>query len=271
MHPLIFRAALRLSRRTRFQARLDDWVESAQYLMGIGAGTSTASSGEQVLVRVLKERAAQIPLCIFDVGANKGDFVRMLETALQVPFRVFAFEPGAHTFTLLQAAVREFDNVTLENAGLGQAPGTATLYSDHAGSGLASLSKRRLDHFGIDMAQTESVRLDSVDAYCARCGIERIDLLKLDVEGHELDVLQGAVRMFQERRIRMVTFEFGGCNIDTRTFLQDFWYFFSANGMRQMFRLTPAGALVPLPRYRERDEQFRTTNFMVLMDGASLA
>lgn len=63
----------------------------------------------------------------------------------------------------------------------------------------------------------------TVDDYCRESHVEHIHLLKIDVEGHELDVLHGATEMFQRKAIDVVTFEFGGCNIDTHTFFQNFF------------------------------------------------
>jgi len=60
-------------------------------------------------------------------------------------------------------------------------------------------------------------------------------------------------------RVGVVQFEFGGCNIDTRTFLQDFWYLLTGAGYR-LHRLGPNG-LTPVDRYRETDEVFVTTNY----------
>ena len=97
--------------------------------------------------------------------------------------------------------------------------------------------------------------------YCTGQGIDHIDWLKIDVEGHELDVLNGGTKMFSGSAIGMVTFEFGGCNIDTRTFLQDFFCFFRDHQMR-IARITPAGYLHELHSYQEAYEQFRTTNFV---------
>ena len=52
-----------------------------------------------------------------------------------------------------------------------------------------------------------------------------IDYVKIDVEGHELDVLEGFGELIN--KIKLIQFEFGGCNIiDTELFFQDFWYFF---------------------------------------------
>ncbi len=61
----------------------------------------------------------------------------------------------------------------------------------------------------------------------------------------------------------MATFEFGGCNIDTRTYFQDFYYFFEDVGMR-VLRITPSGFLTPIDSYKEVYEQFTTTNFVAL-------
>ena len=57
------------------------------------------------------------------------------------------------------------------------------LYYDQRGSGLASLSKRRLERFGIEFEGMEQIRMETLDSYCARGAIERIHLLKADVEG----------------------------------------------------------------------------------------
>ena len=73
--------------------------------------------------------------------------------------------------------------------------------------------------------------------------------------------------MLAERRINTISIEFGGCNIDSRTFFQDFWYFLHERGMWRIFRIAPAGYLVALPAYREAYEQFRTTNFVAFQDG----
>ena len=52
---------------------------------------------------------------------------------------------------------------------------------------------------------------------------QEIDIMKLDVEGHELDVLEGSRKTINS--IKLIQFEFGGCNIDSKTFFQDFYYF----------------------------------------------
>jgi FkbM family methyltransferase len=236
--------------------------------MGIGAGTSAGVSGEQVLVEQLTQRVkAGTALTIFDVGANRGQFLSMLRAGLGgVQFCVHAFEPGQAAFEALSLAAGGLPEVTLNNLGLSSQAGEADLYADHPGSTLASLSKRSMDHLGIAYEHVEKIHLETLDAYCARQGVGQIDLLKLDVEGHELDVLQGGQEMFAGRRVGLVSFEFGGANLDARTCLRDFFNFFHQAGLRSIHRITPSGLLVPLGAYRESYEQYRTTNYLVCMD-----
>jgi len=107
------------------------------------------------------------------------------------------------------------------------------------------------------------VEINTIDNYCSENAINHIHLLKIDIEGHELDALAGAKRMFATKSIDIVTFEFGGCNIDTRTFFRIFWYFFSEVNLK-IFRITPSGYLYPIESYKEIYEQFRTTNFITI-------
>jgi FkbM family methyltransferase len=244
------------------QAALAYGDRFAQFLMGIGAGSEVADSGEAAVFRLLRRRPA--PLTVFDVGANQGQFLTAaLEALADTDHRIHSFEPGKGTFALLAARHGHTPRVMLHNLAVGRSAGTATLWYDEEGSGIASLTRRDLDHLGIPFGRSEPVPVTTIDDHCHRHGVDRIDLLKLDIEGHELDALEGARGMFDRAAIGMVLFEFGGCNIDTRTYFRDFWHFFSGRGMR-LQRVTPGGLLVPIDAYREVLEQFRTTNFVAL-------
>jgi len=245
------------------QDLLEKNVLASQYLLGIGSGAWTASSGEQAIFAVLKQRAKP-PYRIFDVGANTGQFLR-LAVANVAPheLEIHCFEPGQEAFKGLVAASSADARLKLNNIGMGRERSEAVLHYDRPGSGLASLTRRKLDHFGIDFSQAEKVRVDTIDNYCAENAIGRIHLLKLDIEGHELDALAGASRMLAAKAIDLVSFEFGGCNIDTRTFFRDFWYLLAERDF-SIFRVTPSGYLRPVESYTEVHEQFRTTNFVAV-------
>ena len=242
---------------------LESAVLVAQYLQGIGSGGNVYSSGEHVIFKTMKDKVGpNRSLCVFDVGANKGQFLSLACSCLDGrQFTIHSFEPGRNTYKQLCEKAGKYTNATLNNFGLGREHGEFELFYDCLGSGLASLTKRDLAHFGMVMDLSEKVKISTIDSYCIDSRIEHIDLLKIDVEGHELDVLNGATQMFRKSAIEMVTFEFGGCNIDTRTFLRDFFHFFHEYQMR-IFRIAPSGHLRELQSYKEVFEQFGTTNFL---------
>jgi hypothetical protein len=93
-----------------------------------------------------------------------------------------------------------------------------------------------------------------LDDFCAEESIARIDLLKIDAEGHELAVLDGMGSL----RPAKIQFEFGVSG--SRIFLRDF---FDALTNYTIYRILPKG-LVRV-EYSERMEQFNTTNFLAVL------
>jgi FkbM family methyltransferase len=244
------------------QRFLERIVRKAHLYMGIGSGENVYESGEAGVLHKLKKLKPS-PYCIFDVGSNQGQYMDLvLSTLVGEDFHIHCFEPSSSVFGTLSDRAKDNPGVTLNNIGLGREKGEFDLFFETKESG-GSLSHRQLDSFGISFSNSETVKIDTVDNYCAGHGVDYIHLLKIDIEGHEMDLLWGAKNMIEKKAIGMVTFEFGGCNIDTRTYYKDFFYFFRKNGMH-VYRITPTGYLHPLPEYREIDEQFRTTNFVAI-------
>jgi FkbM family methyltransferase len=250
------------------QDLLEEIVQTAHILQGVGSGSNRScevrSSGEITIFDALKQNLKP-PYCIFDVGANVGQFLQLtLENISTDNYSIHCFEPGHETFMRLDQSFRDNTKIVLNNVGVGKEKSEALLYYDAAGSGCASLTKRKLDHLGINFDMSEAVQITTIDNYCSENGIERIHLLKMDIEGHELDALFGARNMFESKAVNIVTFEFGGCNVDTKTFFQDFWYFFSEVGMN-LFRITPTGYMYPVESYSEIHEKFGVSNFMAVL------
>jgi FkbM family methyltransferase len=232
---------------------------------GFGAGASSKSSGESGVFKVLPTGAP----VLFDVGGHVGDYTSAFLEA-HPGGRAYVFEPSASHFKRLGEQLGGRPNVTLTACALGRARAELPLYKDSNISGLASLTQRRLGHIGIAMDRIEQVQVKTLDDVCDELGVTHIDLLKIDVEGHEIDVLSGAVRMFAAKRIDCVQFEFGGCNLDTKTSLQDFYYFFEPFGF-DISVIQPSGRIQPLGKYDEFFEHYRTTNFLAQPEPAALA
>jgi FkbM family methyltransferase len=233
-------------------------LEKAEASMGrlLGKGWGAFVPSREVALIVGKVGNPQI---VVDVGGNVGDWTgAMLASA--APHRILVVEPSQTNIDKLRARFGEHANVTIVPHALSDRDAQATLFSDAAGSGMASLHQRQLEHRGISHAACEEVSLMSCDTFLAEFGIEEIDVLKLDIEGHELEVLRQFAGDFLGK-IGAIQFEFGGCNIDSRTYFRDFWQLLSPQFT--FYRMSPLG-LFRIKSYRERDETFTTTNYLCI-------
>lgn len=205
-----------------------------------------------------------LPACrvVFDVGANVGDWTA---AALEVNpnLAVHAFEPSVATCRRLRARGLP-PNVVINERGLSSAPGTRTLFTFADGSGGNSLYRREglARKPGMEQqAGSETVTLDTLDRYLQAHAIPRVDFLKVDVEGHELDVFRGGAEAFARGAIRRVQFEYGGCNIDSRVLLLDLFHFFAE--LPYVFcKLHPDGPR-PVPAYTQDLESFQYQNWVL--------
>jgi FkbM family methyltransferase len=253
-------------RTRKFQWIWERLLRVALYGMNFGP-INIGINGEEALIEKLLPRLPQDAV-LFDVGANVGDYTLALLRHCGPGARIFAFEPAARTFALLRDSVAGAASVRLERVGCGEQAGEADLFADKQASALASVYPRRM--FGGDARErpAERIAIMRIDEYCRANGISRIHLLKLDVEGHELSVLKGCGDLLTQDRIDVIQFEFGGCNVDSRTFLKDFFDLLTSK--YRIFRIVADG-LVPLDTYRESYEIFDTSNFVAARDLALLS
>ncbi|MDP3996367.1 MAG: FkbM family methyltransferase [bacterium] len=223
------------------------------FLLGFG-NPDMRANGELRALSYVKSRlslSGSGKMVVFDVGANVGEYSRaVLDIFPEAD--LYLFEPQKELFAKLS---KEFTNVF--KLGLSDKAGVGPIYGNKDKKGLASLYNRNLEHFNLELAKQEDVELGTVSGFCAGRKISRIHLLKLDVEGHELRVLEGAKEMFGN--IDFIQFEFGGCNIDSKTFFQDFWRLLSKR--YKIYRIT-GGGLREINRYEERNEIFLTSNYL---------
>jgi FkbM family methyltransferase len=226
------------------------------WLMGKGYGSATIDNEVKAVLSLLPQK----PQLAIDVGGNVGDYSKALQ--LKMPnLEIHIFEPSSLNVAKLRATFKGDKLIHINPVGLSDFNGDAVLYSDLPGSGLGSLSNRRLDHFSIEMNTTENVPIICFEDYWKNTLASRtIDIVKLDVEGFELAALRGFGDAIIKTRV--VQFEFGGSNLDTRTNFQDFYYFFTALNFK-IYRITPIG-LNEIKKYTELDEIYLTTNFVAI-------
>jgi FkbM family methyltransferase len=220
------------------------------------ANADSRTNGELMVVgKVLGER----PALVFDVGANDGGYSSLLLDMLGGDIRVHSFEPSPAAYLELERRFDGDERVEVHNIGLSDEEGAAVLLTHSAGSALASLYRR--DHINLELHVTETVRLRRLDSFCAELGIERVDFLKVDAEGHDLAVLRGAGSLLDGKRIAAIQFEHGGTAPDARVFLRDFFDLLTPTYV--IHRVLPDG-LWPLGRYTEQDEVAVYANYVAL-------
>lgn len=249
-----------LSGKKAFQAFFEYLNRISLYGMNIGGDSYVENSGEKNALNYINKHFKTLnDLIIFDVGANVGHYSILVKKVFGEKVTIHAFEPSNKTFNKLKSNLDGLTKLEFHNFGLGNENTKTILYTNSDESGLASVYKRRLDHLNIDMNKSEDIEIKTLDAFCDENKIDHIHFLKLDVEGHELKVMDGAEEMISSGAIDFIQFEFGGCNIDSRTYFQDFYYLLKDK--YQIYRIVKDG-LYPINQYKEMYEAFITTNYL---------
>jgi FkbM family methyltransferase len=139
-----------------------------------------------------------------DVGANVGWFALQAAGIVGESGRVLAFEPGDRAYRQLAAAVADngLRQVTVFRAGLSDQPGRMDLYEPVRPG---NYTPTMVPNEGGAPVSVAVLRLDDV---LEEQGVGTVDLVKIDVEGHEFRVLSGAERALSNGRIRAVLCEF---------------------------------------------------------------
>ena len=121
---------------------------------------------------------------VFDVGANRGQTYARLRAVLPEA-TLHCFEPAPETFPRLASTMEGDDWAVTNQMGLGSKAGRVRFTSGR------NSNNQRIPEVGGKVADEVEVEILTGDDYCRQHGIERIDFLKVDVEGYDLDVLLG--------------------------------------------------------------------------------
>ena len=140
---------------------------------------------------------------ILDVGANVGIF-SLAALAVRADATAHAFEPTPDIARVLRdtAALNSLMNLHVHEVAVTRRSGIAHLNfcrgRDGANEGMNFVTTSP------KAGKTLPIRTVSLDDFCAEHEVERVDLLKLDIQGNEAEALAGAERMFQDGRVRTV-------------------------------------------------------------------
>jgi FkbM family methyltransferase len=154
---------------------------------------------------VALERLLKPGMTFVDAGSNKGDFALIAARVMGDRGRVFAFEPAPDNARWIRASIElnGYRSVSLHELALSDVEGRAQLFL-REWSGWHSLIRRRRP------VPQESVEVETrtLDSVLAETGDPHVDVMKIDVEGLELQVLRGAERTLADPRLFAVFVEF---------------------------------------------------------------
>ena len=215
-------------------------------------------NGERRVARIASESGVD---CVFDIGAHVGDYSAMI-AGIAPSCVIHAFEILPENFAVLERNLASNRNIRLNAFGLSDADGeleiavgdsrdTATafpLYTEHPGA--------------YSSARSVTCTVRKAADYVRSLSIDRIDLVKIDVEGMDLAVIRG----FEDElaRVRIIQFEYGLFNILSRDLLADFYSYLTSRGFR-VGKIFPR--IVSFASYDHTMENFLPSNYLAVRSG----
>lgn len=141
---------------------------------------------------------------VFDVGANVGQSAATFRE--QFPqCSIYCYEPVAANFQLLTQNTRHMSNVHCFQIAVGRSEGRGNM--SHSGGTMAQLQVSSAN--AASDTQANDVAIETIDGQCHSQGIKHIDYLKIDTEGHDLAVLEGAEAMLAAQQVDLIEVEVG--------------------------------------------------------------
>ena len=211
-------------------------------------------------LRVLRTLLDTHPSCLLDVGANVGEWT-MLVSKLEPECVVHAFEPVPSTYEKLLQNVAALANVVPNGYGLSSEEAVIPMMVSGNPSDSTAFKIAGLRYHDEHYRNTVECRVRRACDYIAENHLDRVDFVKIDVEGMDLRVIRG----FGEQLdcVRALQFEYGVFNISSHDLLADFWEYLSSRGF-------VVGKVFPrCVRFGEYDcamENFHSSNYVAVRE-----
>ncbi len=216
---------------------------------------------------ILADPPKEGAMCVFDVGANVGEWSRaFVESAQKKNVSVFlhAFEPFPGTFESLRKNLQAHhiqQYVKTNQLALSSEESVREFFALGADVGVNSFYEENAISASLPQHEKVEVRSTTLDQYCLQEKIAYIHLLKIDTEGHDFDVLRGSEQMLRRNAINAIQFEYNHRWIYARHFLRDVFEWVQPFGLR-LGKVTPKGIEVYHAWHPEL-ESFRENNYIL--------
>jgi FkbM family methyltransferase len=157
-------------------------------------------NGEGLVAEIGARRASNF----VDIGANRGNWASMFIASTARRLNAILFEPSPLAASHLRTTFAGADSIEVVEAAVGDVSGQAVLYEEPGGGILSSLVP--LDRGFRPLHR--NVLMTTLDVEIDSRGWQKVDYLKIDAEGYDLNVLHGARSLLEAQRIDMLQFEY---------------------------------------------------------------
>lgn len=212
------------------------------------------SNGEVTILKKMTENDSPV---VIDGGANVGGYSLAIYD-LKPEATVYSFEPVAGTFEILKQNLAHCPNITPVQKGLYKENKTQEIHLFPSTTHSSLYDIKGWKHKSLE---TETIALTTGDDFLETNQIERVDLLKIDIEGAEYDAILGFEKSLEQGKIRAIQFEYGYINITTKKLLVDYHEYFESKGyiLGKIYPKT-----VEFKKYSHKQEDFLGPNFIAV-------
>lgn len=148
---------------------------------------------------ILKNTVTNAPV-IIDIGANVGLFTKAFAAAYKRPKKILAIEPSIYVFSILKIVTNQIPFVCAFRLALSHKEGVVQLKTPLKPSGSLRVGLSHIGTRNDDSQRLEPVEARRLDELLAEKNLEQIDVVKMDVEGAEEQILQGAQTLLKETK-----------------------------------------------------------------------
>lgn len=224
-------------------------------------------NGERYILTKYSQFINDNETIIFDVGSNQGDWTKSVLNLIQNA-KVYCFEVIPDVREKLQKSFSGLDNVHIVDYGLSDFSGNVTVNWNTSNDETSSICSRNLKSLDDPWAENSvyepvSCKVLTGMQSVSELGLKKINFLKIDVEGHEVEVLRGFEGLLKENGVKpdVIQFEYGTTYLPSRHTLAEVYDLLEENGYL-IGRLYPNG--VHFKSYNYNDDNFRMGNYIAV-------
>ncbi|MEG4278967.1 FkbM family methyltransferase [Microcoleus sp. MON1_C1] len=168
---------------------------------------------EEQIEQRLVQRLVRQGMTVFDIGANIGNYSLLFSNLVGREGKVYSFEPNSTTFNTLKQRTENKPNIFLFQTAVlsenkliefNEFPDEFSVWNS---IGRPQMENPENPQEYVPIVKSETVSGITVDSFCQKHKIEKIDYLKIDVEGAESDVLNGCLNLLARKAIEFIQFE----------------------------------------------------------------